>query len=330
MNELIDQGFIYLIEGLRNEQAELFGEFISDAQALSALFMLLYFGVESYKMMAGDKKLEITPLLRPFALGIVLMLWGPFLKIVDFPAQVITKHSKAMFNDQLTDIELLSKRRYALIDSVAMELIKTSSEVERAENEVRKSGWTVLGIDLSAIGETISGMYLYVVGKIKQLMFSIIEFIVVTFWQVCVYLIFFLQLMFSSILAILGPLSFAFSILPSFRDTYINWLSRYISVSLYGAIAYIILSLSLTIMKFSLDKEVSILESALKNETVFIAYAALSSGGTNMFIITCIIGAISLLTVPVISTWIISTTGAGSAIGTMVGGAAAATKIIGK
>lgn len=79
MNELIDKFLFELFDGLRDKTTVLFGEFIADAQALAAIFMLLYFGVESFKMMSGDKKLEIIPLLRPFALGLVLMFWIPFI-----------------------------------------------------------------------------------------------------------------------------------------------------------------------------------------------------------------------------------------------------------
>lgn len=35
------------------------GEFITDSQALAAAFMLMYFGLESFKMMSGDKNLKL-------------------------------------------------------------------------------------------------------------------------------------------------------------------------------------------------------------------------------------------------------------------------------
>ena len=47
MNELIDKFLFELFDGLRDKTTVLFGEFIADAQALAAIFMLLYFGVES-------------------------------------------------------------------------------------------------------------------------------------------------------------------------------------------------------------------------------------------------------------------------------------------
>ena len=99
MNELIDKFLFELFDGLRDKTTVLFGEFIADAQALAAIFMLLYFGVESFKMMSGDKKLEIIPLLRPFALGLVLMFWIPFRGITNI---LYKSNSKVIFSQKYT------------------------------------------------------------------------------------------------------------------------------------------------------------------------------------------------------------------------------------
>ena len=40
MNELIDKFLFELFDGLRDKTTVLFGEFIADAQALAAIFML--------------------------------------------------------------------------------------------------------------------------------------------------------------------------------------------------------------------------------------------------------------------------------------------------
>lgn len=324
MNELVDKFLFDLFDGIKDKQGELFGTFINDAQALAALFMLLYFGMESFKMMVGDKKLEMMALLRPFALGLVLIFWLPFVDLIQWPAEVLTAKSKSMFEDQLTEVELLSRQRYALIDSVSAQLWETSLDVERAEDETKDEKWYEFDIDFSVFSDKIASMWLYVMGKFKMLMFNIVEFIVVTFWQFCVYIVFFLQIIFSSLLIILGPLSFAFSILPAFRDAYIQWISRFISVSLYSCIAYIILSISLITMQYGLEREIEILQYALSNDAAFVMYVSQSSGGVNLFIVTCLLGAISMLTIPFVSTWIINTTGVGQAVGGMVGGATAA------
>ena len=70
MNELIDKFLFELFDGLRDKTTVLFGEFIADAQALAAIFMLLYFGVESFKMMSGDKKFRDYPVIASIRTGI--------------------------------------------------------------------------------------------------------------------------------------------------------------------------------------------------------------------------------------------------------------------
>ncbi|MDM8242882.1 plasmid transfer protein [Phocaeicola barnesiae] len=330
MNELIDKNLFTLFEGLQDNVAVLFGEFVADAQALAAIFMLLYFGVESFKMMTGDKKLEIIPLLRPFALGLVLMFWTPFVQVISYPGQVLTQHSKDMFYDQIDEVENLSRMRYALIDSVAQELLATSVEVERAEEEANDKKWYEFNIDFTSIGDKLKGLYVYVVAKIKMMFFNLIEFIVVTLWQACVYFVFFLQIIFTGILVMLGPISFAFSVLPAFREAYVQWIARFVSVSLYSCIAYIVLSISLAIMQYGLQNEIDILNYALSNEAAFLMYVGMTSGGVNSFILTCVLGALGMLTIPFVSTWIVSTTGVGQAVGGMVGGGAMAAKSIGK
>lgn len=338
MNELLDPYLFDLFTGLQGKTTKIFGAFVGDAQALAAIFMLLYFGLESYKLMTGDKKLEMMSLLRPFALGLVLMLWiipgnnsekdTGFVGVISYPGQVLTKKAKGLYEAQLENVEMLSRHRYALIDSVAMELMQTSLEIERAENEAKDGKWLNFGIDFSAIGEKLAGLYVYVIAKFKMIMFNIIEFLVVTFWQVCIYFVFFIQIIFTGILVTLGPLAFAFSVLPAFRDAYIQWLARFVSVSLYSCIGYIVLYLSLIVMEYGLGREIDILNEALSNEAAFVMYVGMTSGGVNSFILTAILGGLGMLTIPFISTWIVSTTGVGQAVGGMVGGAAMAAKTV--
>ena len=328
MNELIDKELFRLFTDLQDNITPILGEFVADAQALAASFMIIYFGIESFKMMSGDKKLEILPLLRPFVIGLVLMMWLPFVETISVPAKVLTEHSKDMFYNQIDEVENLSRHRYALIDSVAIELIKTSVLVEKSNEEANDDKWFDFGIDFSAIKDKIAGLYVYVVAKIKMLLFNVVEFLVVTIWQACVYFVFFLQIIFTGILITLGPISFALSILPAFRDAYVQWIARFISVSLYSCIAYIVLSISLAIMQYGLENEIDILNYALSNEAAFVMYVGMTSGSVNSFILTCILGGLSMLTIPFVSTWIVSTTGIGQAVGGMVGGAVMATKAV--
>lgn len=329
MDKILDKDIITFILRLKGSVSDLVGSYIADAQALAAIFVLLYVGLESYKLLLGDKKLEIGALLRPFVLGFLLMFWVQFVNVLDDVGNSVGNHSREMFYAQLKQVQIRSDLRYKKLDSVALKLQTMSTDIERAEDEHRSllgEGLAMLGIDLESVGNQISGMYILVVNKIKRIIHSIVEFIALSFWQICTYIVFFLQLMFSTLLAILGPFSVALSILPAFRDAFNQWIARYISVMLYSIIAYIVLFLALQIVKLALDAELDVLTTILNDPEKLIMYATFSNGATNYLIVACGIGAISMITIPFVSTWIVQTSGVGRAMGAfVVGGVKAVT-----
>ena len=157
--------------------------------------------------------------------------------------------------------------------------------------------------------------------KIKFFIMQVVEFLVITCFQVCSYVIFFVQIIFGAILVLLGPFAFAFSVLPGFKDAYIHWIARYISVSLYSTIGYIVMSLCMVVVQYGIERETELLRYILRNEAAFILYVSQNDGGANFFIVSLLLGALVMLTIPVISTWIISTSGVSHAISQMTLGA---------
>ena len=66
-----------------------------------------------------------------------------------------------------------------------------------------------------------------------------------------------IQIIYSSILIILGPFSVAASILPAFRDSFSTWIARFVSVNLYSGIAYLIMYLCGLMQEYALTSEIS-------------------------------------------------------------------------
>lgn len=322
MRHLIDRFILDLFNGLFLALRNHLSVFTGDAQALCAIFMLLYFGIKSYGMIAGDDRLEIMPLLRPFALAMVIMSWSTFVDIINYPAQVITDKGRSLFDDRIDQVDAIALQRMALIDSVSRKLIESSAELEEVQQGANDDAWyESLGIDFNVLFDQMKGYFILIMAKFRFFIMQIIEYLVISIFQLCSYLVFFLQIIFAGILIILGPFSFAFSVLPGFRDAYIYWLARYISVSLYSAIGYIIMSLSMVLVQYGMEREIELLRYALSNEAAFIFFVSQNSGGANFFIVSLLIGGLAMLTIPVISTWIISTSGVGNALSAVTRGA---------
>ena len=329
MYEFIDNSMLYLIEGLGNTISELFGSFIGISTVLAGTFALIFLGIESYKMMMGETELRVNTILRPFLIGLVIMLWVPFLGVIDAPCNALTQAGKEIFENQIQTVNQLQRTRAAIADSITMKIVKQSAESEEAEALSTDEEVHRLGIRLDGIVDKIQNLGIYVVGKIRQILFSFFETIIITIWQAIVYLIMFLgMIFFKSILAIVGPLAFAFSLLPSWRDAWSTWVSKYISVSLYGFIAYIDLAVSMAIIQYGIEDDIDVLTQAHLEDEAFTLFTCFASGFHNNFIPALIVSAISLLLIPKVAEWIVPSSGTSQAASSSKRNVAAGAKAV--
>ena len=76
------------------------------------------------------------------------------------------------------------------------------------------------------------------------------------------------------------------------------------------------MSLSLLLVEYSLEKELLLLDFVLQDEAAFFFYISSNDGSANFYIVSLFVGALVMLTIPVISTWIVSTSGINNAVST--------------
>ncbi len=339
-----ETGIMVFLKGLKNSIWTHFDLFISDAQALAAIFMIIFFAIKSYEMMVGDKRMEIMPLLRPFGLAMIIIWWGGFVKMIAFPTDLVAEQTEQMFDSVQSEVDGLRITRANLMLQVANSLYSFQAQAEVAEKESDSwygQAWnTVTSTVKQGIADVVSPL-LELKNRLTvgmQLLFTqLLELIGIWILRIAVYIIFMIQIIYSSILIILGPFSVAVSILPAFRDSFSTWIARFISVNLYSGIAYLIMYLCGLMQQYALTSEISKYQELVGNNgaadmakmAVFAGNGILSFGTV---IIVFVIGAICMFTVPSISTWIISTSGISSAASNFGRGAttmAGATRVVG-
>ena len=125
----------YFLKGLKNSIWTHFDLFISDAQALAAIFMIIFFAIKSYEMMVGDKRMEIMPLLRPFGLAMIIIWWGGFVKMIAFPTDLVAQQTEQMFDSVQSDVDGLRFTRANLMLQVANSLYTFQAQADVAEKE---------------------------------------------------------------------------------------------------------------------------------------------------------------------------------------------------
>jgi hypothetical protein len=325
-NGVYEEGVMVILKGLKDSIWTHFDMFIADAKALAAIFMIIFFAIKSYEMIAGDKKLEIMPLLRPFGLVMIILWWGAFVKMVAFPTDLVAARTETMFNSEQAEVNTLRLIRADYMQKVANSLYSFQAETEMAEKE--SDTW--MGRAWDSVTSTVKEGMSTVVSPVIELknrlkigmqllLTQLLELLGIWILRLATYVIFMIQIIYSTILIILGPFAVAVSILPAFRDSLSTWIARFVSVNLYLGIAYLIMYLVALLQKYAMTTEISRYkeligengEAANLEKMAWFAGNGILSFGT--VIVSFLIGAICMFTVPSISTWIISTSGISSA-----------------
>lgn len=332
-NGIYEEGVMHFLKGMKDTVWSHFGEFIADAQALAAIFTLIFFAIKSYEMMVGDKKLEIMPLLRPFGLVMVIVWWGTFTRVLAYPTDVVAAKTESLFDDGQVAVNNLRMERAKLMLDVANQLMKIQAETEVAKQEADTWVGQAWNSVTSSVKEGFSSVWNSIVEirnrmqiSLQLLATSLLETLAVWLLRICVYVIFIIQVIYSTVLIILGPFSVAASILPPFRDSFGTWIARFVSVNLYSGIAYLVMHVASLFQQYAMEAEITRYQQLLEDSSGgtleklswFAGNGVLSFG---IVIVTFVIGALTMLTVPSISTWIISTSGVSSAASTIGRGA---------
>ncbi|WP_316799665.1 plasmid transfer protein [Pedobacter frigidisoli] len=325
-NGVYEEGMMVFLKGLRESIWTHFDLFITDAKALAAIFMIIFFAIRSYDMISGDKKLEIMPLLRPFGLVMVIMWWGGFVKMIAFPTELVALKTEEMFSSEQSNVNALRLVRADYMQKVANSLYSFEAETELAEKESDTwagKAWDSVTSTIKEGMSTVVSPVIELKNRLKigmqLLLTQLLELLGIWILRIAVYVLFMIQILYSSILIILGPFAVAASILPSFRDSMSTWIARYISVNLYVGIGYLVMYLVALMQKYAMTVEINRYKELigedgsaanLEKMAWFAGNGVLSFGTV---ILSFVIGAVCMFTVPTISTWIISTSGISSA-----------------
>ena len=284
------------------------------ARAIGGIAAFLFIAKRIFEQLIADNPIMILPLLRPFALVLVITFWGPFVHLLMVPTQGLTSLSGEIYSNRQ---EQVSERLEEKQDAILLNDLPVFYENEEKEADLWDKGINVLLTTYNIIsGRALRNQInFYLMDGTRQLTEVVFE--------VVVYLIAFLRTVFCVLLIIFGPLVFAISIFDGFGDSYLQWIARFINVNLYLPIALIILSLTQHLLVYVLDTEIAMMSriSFYEPSLFFVS---------NLVVPIC--GICGLVMVPKIASWIVNASGTNTGGGRMLRTAAmmAVTKGIAK
>jgi hypothetical protein len=351
INPFWDKNIADLITGIKDSLPD--QELIGIAKEVAAAFALIYLSIKAYAMIIGEGKFEVMPLFRPFIITLVIVNFGLFTSIAGYPGTASGEIGRASFeaNAKIMDQDMDTK------DQLTTELFQTliSNTTQLKDYYIQSSkadqsvGDQVVDATLNALTlgtmEALSELNAYITVyeqllwiKLSLWLQGFVTWIVIGIFKGICYCLFFLQLILMYVLACLGPLSFAFSIAGPFKDSWVQLTARYIAVSFYSTIGFIILNISCAIMNYGLNQEISRLSQLLAKKDAVAEFIASVEHVDNFvgYLFIAIITAIAgILATPIVSTWIIGTVGAGTAffgsyVSTVKATGSAGTSVAGK
>jgi hypothetical protein len=179
--------------------------------------------------------------------------------------------------------------------------------------------------------------------KVSEWINDVIRFIGELIFQMTYYGILVAQRIFMTILAMFAPIMFALSIVPPWSNAWSQWMSKYLSLSLWGFVTYMCLYYIDFILLYNLQEDITAYSKLLQGQVNTwnqIGTLGLQGIGSNcMYAMGMLVGAFILRFVPEVASWLIPggvSSSAGSASGAVatagvaagVYGSIAATKAV--
>ena len=290
-----------VLEGLYDEMMPLCEDMLDVGKGLAGLGALFYVASRVWQSLARAEPIDVYPLLRPFAIGICILLFPTLvLGTLNEGLGLIVQGTHSMVEEQTLDMERYRAQKDELEREAMMRNPETAFLVsdEEFDRQLDELGWTP-GDMATRLGMYVEvGMY-NMEKKIRDAFRSLLELL----FAAASLLIDTVRTFFLVVLSILGPLAFAFSVWDGFQSTLTQWFARYISVYLWLPVSDLFSCMLAKIQVLMLQSDIAELQS---NPEYSI------DNSNSVYIVFMLIGIIGYFTVPTVANWIVQAGGAGN------------------
>lgn len=286
-----------ILQNLYQNMIPLCSDMIGVAKGLAGLGALFYVAYRVWQALSRAEPIDVFPLLRPFAIGLCIIFFPTIvLGTINAVMSPVVKGAHTIMENQIVNVEALQQQK----DNLEYEARLREGKAWLVDDEVYDQKMKDFGITdaaeiVSMWGERlwydIKAWFREVIRDFFELLFNAAAMTIDT-----------LRTFFLVVLAILGPIAFAFSIYDGFQATLTQWLTRYISIYLWLPVADIFSAVLSKIQELMLQQDIALLQDP----------NYIPDGSNGVYIVFLIIGIIGYFTIPTVAGWIIQSGGAGA------------------
>ena len=287
-----------ILLSLYEEMMPLCADMAGVAKGLAGLGALFYVAMRVWQSLARAEPIDVYPLLRPFAIGLCILFFPTVvLGTMNAVLSPVVQGTHGILEAQTFDMNKYREQKDKLEYEAMMRNPETAYLVnnEEFDRQLDELGWSVSDM------KTMTGMYIdrgmYNLKKsvrdffreVLELMFAAAALVIDT-----------LRSFFLVVLAILGPIAFAFSVWDGFHSTLSQWLCRYIQIYLWLPVSDLFSTILAKIQILMLQNDIE----AMQADPNFSIEAS-----NGVYIVFLIIGIIGYFTIPTVAGWIIQAGG---------------------
>lgn len=295
--------FQSVLDRLYDEMLPLCSQLIDVGRGLAGFGALWYIASRVWKHIANAEQVDLYPLLRPFVIGMVILMFPSFLTLINGVLRPTVTGTAAMVEGSNDAIAfLLKKKEEAIMKTPAWQMYVGpggSGDYDKwykyAHPEETEEGFFD-GID-NAIQFAMAKTAYNFRNTIKQWMSEILHIL----YEAAALCINTIRTFYLIVLAILGPVVLGFSVYDGFQNSLHIWAARYINVFLWLPVANIFGSIIGKIQENML--KVDIEQVNRYGDTFF-------SATDTAYLIFMVIGIIGYFTVPSVAGYIVYASGA--------------------
>ena len=289
------------------------GDAVGLARIIGLLLALCVGSYECWMMMLGRRSMDVMKLLRIIGISICISSSSWICDALQVPGKGLESASKAMAQAKNKEVAAIGQDA---------------------------AWWDKLIYNVENLGNTINNYAQRAVvateTKVSEWINDVIRFVGELIFQMSYYGILVAQRIFMAIMMIFCPIMFALSLAPPWNSAWSQWMSKFLSLSLWGFVTYMCLYYVDFILLYNLQQDLVAYDHLLHgsvNSWSQIGALGLQGIGSNcMYAMGMLVGAYIIRFVPEVASWLIpggvssgAATAAGSTatgIASMAGGAA--------
>lgn len=298
-----------VLDGVYNDMIPLCGRLIGVARGLAGFGALWYIASRIWRHIAAAEPVDFYPLLRPFALGLAIILFPAVIAVMNGVLQPVVSATGAMVKDSnLTIAALLKQKEAAVKGSRQWQMYVGESGNGDANKWYKFTHPKDPEREKEGMFEGISNDMKFWMDKqsynfrnsIKAWMSEVLQ-VLFAAAALCINTI---RTFYLIVLAILGPLVFGFAVFDGFQHTLTVWIARYVNVFMWLPVANIFSKILGTIQEKMLL--IDITQIGKEGDTFF-------SQTDLAYLVFMCIGIVGYFTVPNVANYIVHA-GGGNAL----------------